>query len=98
MFCFERDCEKHFRVLSEPIQKKLYAIKNFDVLEKMGELASVQTQIKVLRLQDKLGKQNFHGDMKKAFEPVFKTVKDTFQDVTKTMIVTCTENSKIFSD
>ena len=52
----------------------LYSIRNREDLEKLEELASLQDQIKIVRLQDKLGKQNFHEDMKKIFEPVTKTL------------------------
>ena len=38
----------------------LYSIKDREDLEKLEELASIQDQVKVVRLQDKLGKQNFH--------------------------------------
>ena len=67
----------------------LYSIKNREDLEKLEELASLQNQVKVVRLQDKPGKQNFHEDMKKVFEPVTKSNKDVSGEVTKTM----TENS-----
>ena len=67
----------------------LYAIKNVDDLEKLNELVSLENQVKVVRLQDKLGKQNFREDMKKVFEPVTKSIKDVSEEVTKTM----TENS-----
>ena len=42
----------------------LYSIKDGKDLEKLEELASLQNQVKVVRLQDKVGKQNFHQDMK----------------------------------
>ena len=45
----------------------LYSIKDRQDLEKLKELVSLQDQVKALRLQDKLGKQNFHQDMKKLF-------------------------------
>ena len=67
----------------------LFAINNREDLDKLEELASLQDQVKVVQLQDKLGKQNFHEDMKKVFEPVTKTLEKTSQDTTKTM----TENS-----
>ena len=67
----------------------LYAIKNVDDLENLNELASLQDQVKAVRLQDRLGKQNFHEDMKKVFEPVTKSLENTSQDITKTI----TENS-----
>ena len=37
----------------------LYAIKNREDLENLEELASLENQVKVVKFQDKLGKQNF---------------------------------------
>ena len=48
----------------------LYSIKDREDLENLEELVSLQNQVKVVRLQDKFGKQNFHEDMKKVFEPI----------------------------
>ena len=62
----------------------LYAIKNNDDLENLKELVSLENQVKVVRLQDKLGKQMFHEDMKKVFEPVTKSLENTSQNITKT--------------
>ena len=45
-----------------------------------------------LRLQDFLGTQIFHGSMIEIFEPVTKTIKDSLEDVTKTMTKTSKEN------
>ena len=50
----------------------LYSIKDREELENLNEIASLHDQVKAVRLQDKLGKQNFHEDMKKVFEPVTK--------------------------
>ena len=55
---------------------------------KLNELVSLGSQVKAVRLQDKLGKQNFHEDMKKVFEPVTKSTKDVSEGVTKTMTET----------
>ena len=55
----------------------LYLIKNGDDLEKLNELVSLQNQIGELRLQDKIGKENLHEHMKKVFEPVTISIKDT---------------------
>ena len=63
----------------------LYSIKDREDLEKLNELASLQDQMKAIRLQDKLGKQNLHEDMKKVFEPVTKSPETTSQDITKTI-------------
>ena len=67
----------------------LYSIKDREDLEKLNDLVSLENQVKVVRLQDKPSKQNFHEDMKKVFEPVTKSIKDVSEEVTKTM----TENS-----
>ena len=72
----------------------LYTIKNYDDLENLNELASLQDQVKTVRLQDKLGKQNFHGDMKKVFEPVTKSLENTSQDITKTITETSHKNNQ----
>ena len=72
----------------------LYAIKNVDHLEKLNELVSLENQVRVVRLQDKLGKQNFHEDMKKVFEPVTKSLEKTSQDITKTMTENSTKNNQ----
>ena len=45
----------------------LFAINKSEDLEKLNELVTLQNEVKAVRLQDKLGKQNFHEDMKKSF-------------------------------
>ena len=71
----------------------LYSIKNIEELEKLNELASLQNQVKVVRLQDKLGKQNFHEDMKKVFEPVTKSLENTSENLTKAITESSKENN-----
>ena len=72
----------------------LYAVKNVDDLENLNELTSLQDQVKTVRLQDKLGKQNFREDMKKVFEPVTKSLENTSQDITKTITETSLKNNQ----
>ena len=43
----------------------LYSIKDREDLENLNELVLLQDQVKTVRLQDKLGEQNFHEDLKK---------------------------------
>ena len=43
----------------------LFPIRNVEDLENLNELVSLQNQVKVVKLQDKLGEQNFHKDLKK---------------------------------
>ena len=72
----------------------LNAIKNNDDLENLNELSSIQDQAKAVRLQDKLGKQNFHEDMKKVFEPLTDTIKNTSENITKTITEPSKENNQ----
>ena len=67
----------------------LYSIKDREDLENLNELVSLQDQVETVRLQDKLGKQNFHEDLKKVFEPITKSLENTSQDITKTITETC---------
>ena len=63
----------------------LYSIKDREDLENLEELVSLESQVKAVRLHDKLGKQDFHEDIKKVFEPVTKSLENTSQDITKTI-------------
>ena len=50
--------------------------------------------MKAVRLQDKLGKQKFHEDMKKGFQPITKSVVNTSQNITKTITETSIKNNQ----
>ena len=76
----------------------LYSIKDREDLENLNELVSLQEQVKVVKLQDKLGKQNFHEDMKKVFEPVTKSIENTSQDITKTITETSLKNNEVIEN
>ena len=71
----------------------LYSIKNREDLEKLNELVSLQDQIKVVKLQDKLGEQNFHEDMKKVLESVTKSLENTSENLTKAITETSIKNN-----
>ena len=43
----------------------LYSIKNIEELENLKDLFSLQNQVNEVRLQDKLGEQNYHQNTKK---------------------------------
>ena len=53
----------------------LFPIKNKEDLENLKEAVSLQNEVKVVRLQDKLGEQNFHENMEKVFGPLTDTLK-----------------------
>ena len=67
----------------------LFPIRNVEDLQNLNEAVSLQNQVKYVRLQDKLGKQNFHEDMAEVFEPLTDTLKKTSENMTKSI----TENS-----
>ena len=72
----------------------LYAIKIVDDLENSNELVSSESQVKAVRLQDKLDEQIFHEDMKKLFKPATKSIKDVSEEVTKTSSETSNKNNQ----
>ena len=72
----------------------LYSINDREELENLEELFSLESQVKAVRLQDRLGKQNFHKDMKKVFEPVTKSLENTSQDIPKTITETSIKNNQ----
>ena len=66
----------------------LYSIKDREDSEKLNKLVMLQDQVKAARLQDKLGKQSFHENTKKIFEPVTKSLENTSRGLTKTITET----------
>ena len=72
----------------------LFPIKDREVLEKLEELVSLQSKVKTVRLQDKLGEQNFHEDLRKVFEPITKSLENTSENITKTITETSVKNNK----
>ena len=71
----------------------LYSIKDREDLENLNELVSLQDQVKAVRLQDKLGKQTFHENMKKVFELVTKSLESTSENLTKAITETSIKNN-----
>ena len=76
----------------------MFAINNREDLENLNELVSLQNQVKVVRLQNKLGEQNFHEDMTKVFEPLTDTLKKTSENITKTITENSINNNKAIED
>ena len=72
----------------------MFPIKDREDLENLNELVSLQDQVKFVRLEDKLGKQNFHEDMTKVFEPLTDTLKKTSENITKTLTENSINNNK----
>ena len=72
----------------------LFPIKIREDLEKLKELATLQNQVKAVKLQEKLGKQNFHENIKKLYEPLTDTIKDVSENITKTLTENSNKNNK----
>ena len=72
----------------------MYSIKNVDDLENLNKLVSLESQVKAVRLQDKLVKQNFHENMKKVFEPVTKSLENTSENLTKAITESSIKNNQ----
>ena len=71
----------------------LYSITDREDLENLNELVSLQDEVKTVRLQDKLGEQNFHENIKKVFEPVTKSIENTSENLTKAITETSIKNN-----
>ena len=69
----------------------IFSIKDREDLQKINELISLKNQVQEVRLQDKLGEQNYHEDAKKLFKPMTDVIKNNSEKITKTL----TENSII---
>ena len=72
----------------------MFPIRNVEDLQNLNEAVSLQNDVKVVRLQDKLGKQNFHEDMTKVFEPLTNTIKKTSENITKSITENSINNNK----
>ena len=73
----------------------MFPIRNVEDIQNLNEAVSLQNQVKVVRLPDKLGKQNFHDDMEKVFEPLTDTLKKTSENISKTITETSIKNKAI---
>ena len=71
----------------------LFPIRNVGDLQNLNDAISLQNEVKVVRLQDKLGKQNFHEDMKKVFEPVTKSLENTSESLAKAITESSIDNN-----
>ena len=72
----------------------LYSIKDIEDLENLEELVSLESQVKAVILEDKLGKQNFHENMEKVFEPVTKSLENTSENITKAIAESSIKNNQ----
>ena len=71
----------------------LYSSKDREDLKNLEELVSLENQVKVVKLQDKLGKQKFHENLEKVFELVTKSLENTSENLTKAITETSIKNN-----
>ena len=76
----------------------MFPIRNVKDLQNLNEAVLLQNQVNVVRLQDKLGKQNFHEDMEEVFESLTNTLKKTSENITNTNTETSVKNNKAISE
>ena len=72
----------------------LFPVKDREDLQKSNDLVLLQNQVHEVRLQDKLGEQNYHEDSKKLFKPMTDAIKHTSESITKTLIENSINNNK----
>ena len=72
----------------------LYPIGNVEDLQKLEELVLLKNQVHYVRLQDKLGKPNFHKNTKKLFEPLTDTIENASENLTKISTETSKQNNQ----
>ena len=72
----------------------LYSIKDREDLKNLEELVPLENQVKFVKLQDKLSKQNFHEDMKKVFEPFNRSLENTSEILTKAITESSIKNNQ----
>ena len=72
----------------------LYSIKNVEDLQKLNDLVSLENQVNEVRLQDRLGTQNYHEDSKKLFKPMTDAIKNTSENITKILTENSINNNK----
>ena len=63
-------------------------------LEKLDEAVSLQKQVQEVRLQNKLGDQNYHEDINKFFKPMTDELKKTSEKITRTLTENSIDNNK----
>ena len=72
----------------------LYPIKNVEDLQKLDEAVLLQNQVNEVRLQNKLGDQNFHENMNQLFKPMTDELKNTSEKITRTLTENSINNNK----
>ena len=68
--------------------------KDREDLQKLNELISFKNQVQEVRLQDKLGEQNYHENAQKLLKPMTDTIKNTSENITRNLTGNSINNNK----
>ena len=72
----------------------LFPIKNREDLKNLNDAVLLQNQVQEVRLQNKLGDQNYHEDINKFFKPMTDELKNTSEKITRTLTENSINNNK----
>ena len=72
----------------------LYPINNREDLQKLNDAVLLQNQVQEVRLQNKLGDQNYHEDINKFFKAMTDELKNTSEKITRTLTENSINNNK----
>ena len=72
----------------------LFPIKNREDLKNLNDAVLLQNQVQEVRLQNKVGDQNYHEDINKFFKPMTDELKITSEKITKTITENSINNNK----
>ena len=72
----------------------LYPINNREDLQNLNDAVLLQNQVQEVRLQNKLGDQNYHEDINKFFKPMTDELKNTSEKITRTLTENSINNNK----
>ena len=72
----------------------MFPIRNIEDLQNLNEAVSLQNQVKVVRIQYKLGGQNVHQNIEEVFEPLTDTLKKNSENITKCITENSINNNK----
>ena len=72
----------------------MYPINNREDLQNLNDAVLLQNQVQEVRLQNKLGDQNYHQDINKFFKPMTDELKNTSEKITRTLTENSINNNK----
>ena len=71
----------------------LFPIENVEDLQKLNKSISIESQVKAVRLEDRLGEQNYHHKTEKLFEPVVDITRKNFKRSDKNFVTEISNNN-----